>query len=400
MEEIMDWTDNFNENMADEPETSQSKRQAIEKIAQLWVEYALLESGLRQFKKAQQVFENALADPIAGKCGLLFIEYANYSFKERGKVSNAQKVYVKGVTTPNMTTATTDALWVAFLALMHTQAPTSKMTLEGLVAEVSKSVPPGTTVVVPSSGINLSTADRAPVTAASETIESKNSFPTPPPPLPPPSVSASCVPQPVPRAEMEAEPLDDTQGITAEVLFKRHSKRLPTLLAAPGQEPLVSGLRCLDAAELNELSLYFNQTCGSEHEQYLPFDNETLLVGKLRSIRLTAPDPTKFNLHQRDAYSPLLRLELVLDLVEACWISQALKERHFDSWFSDLFKIHNKEVRAESHVFAQSVGCLLSACYFCCRNKMFVRVCGVQSMMRRNRLRSSSTKTGAQCRRT
>jgi hypothetical protein len=336
MEEIMDWTDNFKENLANEPETSQARKQAIEKISRLWVEYALMESSLRQFKKAQQVFDNALVDPIAGKCALLYMEYANYSYKERGKLANAQKVYVKGVTAADMPVTATDTLWAGFLQLMRSQATTSTMTLEQLVEEVSKSVPTGTTVSQPSSSINLSAA-AVPV-LSSESIESKSSLAAPS------QSGAQCSPKvPETSSAAELEPLDDTQGMTPEVLFKRHFKRLPTIMAAPGQEPLVSGLRNLDAAELNELGLYFNQSCGPEHAHYLSFVDESQVLSRVREAR-QCPDASRYNLHQRDCYSPVLRLEVVLDVLEACWVVQALKERHFDSWFSDLFKIHSKEV--------------------------------------------------------
>jgi hypothetical protein len=40
----------------------------------------------------------------------------------------------------------------------------------------------------------------------------------------------------------------------------------------------------------------------------------------------------------------------MLDLVESLWTVQALQERHFDSWFSDLKILHSKEVR-EYHFF-------------------------------------------------
>lgn len=35
----------------------------------------------------------------------------------------------------------------------------------------------------------------------------------------------------------------------------------------------------------------------------------------------------------------------ILDILEAMWIYQALKERDFDSWFTSLKKKHSEEVR-------------------------------------------------------
>lgn len=33
-----------------------------------------------------------------------------------------------------------------------------------------------------------------------------------------------------------------------------------------------------------------------------------------------------------------------LDLLEALWATQALKERHFDAWMAELHQLHSKEV--------------------------------------------------------
>lgn len=41
------------------------------------------------------------------------------------------------------------------------------------------------------------------------------------------------------------------------------------------------------------------------------------------------------------------KLERVLDLLEALWMSQALKERQFEAWFREIRKVHMKEVSIE-----------------------------------------------------
>ena len=38
------------------------------------------------------------------------------------------------------------------------------------------------------------------------------------------------------------------------------------------------------------------------------------------------------------------KLERFLDMLESLWTIQALKERHFDSWFRDLATLQMKEV--------------------------------------------------------
>jgi hypothetical protein len=40
------------------------------------------------------------------------------------------------------------------------------------------------------------------------------------------------------------------------------------------------------------------------------------------------------------------KIERVLDILEALWMSQALQERQFDAWFSEIQRLHKKEVRA------------------------------------------------------
>ena len=38
------------------------------------------------------------------------------------------------------------------------------------------------------------------------------------------------------------------------------------------------------------------------------------------------------------------KLELVLDVLEALWMTQAMKERHFDAWFASLKVTQENEV--------------------------------------------------------
>jgi hypothetical protein len=41
------------------------------------------------------------------------------------------------------------------------------------------------------------------------------------------------------------------------------------------------------------------------------------------------------------------KVSRLLDVVESLWISQALLERHFDAWFTQLIQSHHSEVRKE-----------------------------------------------------
>jgi hypothetical protein len=38
------------------------------------------------------------------------------------------------------------------------------------------------------------------------------------------------------------------------------------------------------------------------------------------------------------------RIERVLDILEALWTAQALKERHFEGWLGEIQKVHMREV--------------------------------------------------------
>lgn len=49
------------------------------------------------------------------------------------------------------------------------------------------------------------------------------------------------------------------------------------------------------------------------------------------------------------------KLEYILDILEALWYSQALKERHFDSWCVELSNLHVREgAQLEKRLQAQN----------------------------------------------
>lgn len=85
---------------------------------------------------------------------------------------------------------------------------------------------------------------------------------------------------------------------------------------------MVHGLTTLPADEWKLLESYFQVTLiGGK-----PFLQET--TSELSSA------PVK----------KMVSLPHLLDLMEALWIAQALKERHFDSWFADLKKLQRADV--------------------------------------------------------
>jgi tetratricopeptide (TPR) repeat protein len=132
-EEIFDWTDNFTENLLSAPD-SQEAQHALGCIGLLWIQYATMEQNLRQWKKAVQVYDDALNDPVASKAVSVYLAYADLC-KLRGKISNAQKVYIKGLTA-NLSASQTDQIWRDFLLTMR-ESGSPDLTADQLYAAVS-----------------------------------------------------------------------------------------------------------------------------------------------------------------------------------------------------------------------------------------------------------------------
>ena len=122
----MDWTDNYTENLEITPD-SPDAIDAIKCISKLWIEHAQMEISLRQFKKAVQVFDNALEDPIACRFTEVYLSYAKFC-KERGKHANAQKVYIKALKAGHEG-VDTDRIWKDFLELISFLGPYSLLSL-------------------------------------------------------------------------------------------------------------------------------------------------------------------------------------------------------------------------------------------------------------------------------
>jgi hypothetical protein len=76
-----------------------------------------MEANLRQWKKATQIYDDALVDPFVSKCSLVYESYAKYCI-ERKKIPSAQKVYIKGLSIGLMQTDV-DRLWDDFLDMMR-----------------------------------------------------------------------------------------------------------------------------------------------------------------------------------------------------------------------------------------------------------------------------------------
>lgn len=94
------------------------------------------------------------------------------------------------------------------------------------------------------------------------------------------------------------------------ILYRELIRRPPCLPALP-QEPMLSGLRCLSEDIQQKL------------EDFL----EEKLPSRTPGVRLNS------------------KAEGKLDVIELLWTVQALKEKHFDWWWTDLTRHQKEEVR-------------------------------------------------------
>ena len=125
----MDWTDYYSENCADTPTNEQSMK-VFDSIVELWIQFSVFEISLHQFKKAVEVFEKAIIDPIGCKSKDIFLAYARFCV-DRNKLANAQNVYIKGLCA-GLCANDNITLWDNFLALMHTVNKSKDLTLAQL----------------------------------------------------------------------------------------------------------------------------------------------------------------------------------------------------------------------------------------------------------------------------
>jgi hypothetical protein len=387
----MDWGDNYTENMLNKSASKEAK-DALSSIVKLWIAFCTMEITLRQFKRAVKIFEDALSDPVASRSADIYLAYVDYC-KTRGKLSNAQKVYIKGISSA-LPQEDADKLWASFLPFIQSQGspdltmnqlyeavrseagvgadslsppgpgatagavegtietasllttthiksstpicsqdsninnrsqtlevdPSSPMILEeSYVVAKSKSDETSSSFVASSSNFSLEkpqivkseeSVDKMIVVEeeqkmiikceANETNSIENKLDT---------TANSVVRDAINNPGGIGDDLDSVIGMTPEQLIRIYRQRPPMLFSAPFKEPTVSGVSSLSPEEILELEKFLGVTLAS------------IQYGE----RQTPAD-------------------VYLDLIEGLWSAQALKERHFDSWFTDLKRLHEKEV--------------------------------------------------------
>lgn len=400
MEEILDWTDNYSENKLNLSSSNEAK-EMLSNITKLWVAYCTMEISLRQFKQAVKIFEDAISDPVASRSADIYLAYVDYC-KTRGKLSNTKKVYIKGLSS-SLAPDEADKLWLSFLPFIRSQvSPNITMTqlYEAVRNEagVESLTPPGSGVTEESneastsepatdailatqidstqhsnnSNTSQNIVDTEPssrmvleesyVDAECKTDEStdfssrlesaatdalgraeisvklenvtpksegamditdgtdanhnmKSEKPFKSVPLPDAATGPSTAVDSFVNPGGVGDDLDSVAGLTPEQLTRLYRYRPPMLFSAPNKEPTLFGLSSLSSADTSELEAFLGVT--------------------LSSIRYGERQ---------------LGVDIYLDLVEGLWTAQALKERHFDSWFTDLKKLHDKEVEISQDV--------------------------------------------------
>ena len=149
----MDWTDNYRESLSKSPDLKEAV-DALSSIVNLWVAFATMEINLRQFKRAVQIYDDALNDPIVNRSAEIYLHYVEYC-KTRSKLSNAQKVFIRGLSA-GLSQGEADKIWTNFLPFIQSQG-SQDLTLPDLYEAVRKEAgidtltPPGEEAILATS---------------------------------------------------------------------------------------------------------------------------------------------------------------------------------------------------------------------------------------------------------
>lgn len=394
LEEILDWTDNYSENKLNLSSSNEAK-EMLSNITKLWVAYCTMEISLRQFKQAVKIFEDAISDPVASRSADIYLAYVDYC-KTRGKLSNTKKVYIKGLSS-SLASDEADKLWLSFLPFIRSQVspnitmtqlyeavrneagvdsltppgsgateesneasasepatdailatqidstqhsnnsntsqnivdtePSSRMVLEESYVDAECKTDESTDFSSRLESASTDAVGRAEISVKLENVTSKSEGamditdgtdanhnmksekPSKSGPLADAATGQSTAVDSFVNPGGVGDDLDSVAGLTPEQLTRLYRYRPPMLFSAPNKEPTLFGLSSLSSADTSELEAFLGVTLSS------------IQYGERQ-----------------------LGVDIYLDLVEGLWTAQALKERHFDSWFTDLKKLHDKEV--------------------------------------------------------
>lgn len=146
----MDWTDYYTENYlngSSKTNSAEAKR-VLNCIIDLWIAFSAFEFSLKQYKKALQVYEDALNDTIVNSTSKIYISYAKYCV-DRNKLATAQKIYIRALCN-KLSRADNDILWDKFLELAHQVNKSEDLTLTDLYEAVTQQVPDASVLALPS----------------------------------------------------------------------------------------------------------------------------------------------------------------------------------------------------------------------------------------------------------
>jgi hypothetical protein len=106
----------------------------IDAITDLWILFANFESQRNQFKRAIEVFDQAMNHPVVGRGAKIYQSYAKYCMS-RNKPGIAQKGFIRGLTA-NLSVENSDQLWFSFLDLTQNITKNKSYSLQQLYDEV------------------------------------------------------------------------------------------------------------------------------------------------------------------------------------------------------------------------------------------------------------------------
>ena len=362
----------------------------LEYAITLWKAYAQMEISLRQWKKAVEVYENALKDQFVSKFGSIYKTYSNYC-RDRNRLQSAKRVLVTGLSVVSSQTDV-DVLWKELLLLEQLKNP--EITLNDLVGEISSQVGEvENNVSLPSEGLNeaiknaLSDTEDGAEAKISDDMSFSEHGHAPSSSSSSSTVNVMTIDNPNPKidslasngdkhgtlhegmdmknftrlvesignhlgktkfdlggvhARLKAEceyydlntltqmlELEEEMGAGAETgaikfdpetflstddsvlepmeLVQKYRKRPPKLFVAPTIEPMYGGIKHLHPVEKKILEDYL----GAPMESFKNSTGNTNTPG-----------------------------EMVVDFLQSLWVMQALKESHFDAWYSQLQDMH------------------------------------------------------------
>lgn len=269
-------------------------------LEELYLAYARQEVEFKQWKKTTEVFGRALDEesPLA-RNPVVWAAYARFFWAERNKAAKAKKVMHEGLANVAGDESANDRLWLAYLDLLQSpvndevdEAEREGMTLAALWAAVADDVDG---LIKPSDAAmeglllpNGGSAGAAAEGAAGEAVEQR--------------VVDAVLMLGKEWSEISLPSLDDVRGLDAAELMRLYVHEPPSLFTAPHMEPTKGGYGNLENSERIRLE-----------------------------SALGSPERTK----------------AAKDVVTCLWMMQALKERHFDAWFSTAKKQHQSKVNTK-----------------------------------------------------